>query len=239
MRYIFSMFFTLSTIALCALSNEQGILGNDLKEDQITISSELPQENTVLPVSELECRRRHLHHIRGHGCQNRNESQAVYASFSTSETVEVSAGSSIPFSTTSAISKNGIQLAAGGQIFISQPGDYFINFGASVFLGVPTTISSIPTVFSNQIALSLDGVFPQPGTNIAIINSGPATGYLTSASTILSVENASPEQPAVLSVVNNSTVVGSVLPLGSVLRDVVAYITINRLNDLTTQNVDK
>ncbi len=220
MKYIFSIFFTLSTLTLCALSGGQGILGTYLQDDRITIPDEVHQENHTLPVNEIEFRRHHSSSgHRNHKNQNRNE--AVYGSFSTTQSVAVDAGSSIAFSTTDAVSENGIQLSAEGQILISQPGDYLVSFGAAV-------LNVMEPASANRIALSLNGVFPVIGTNIDV----NSFGTIGSASTILHIGNVSLEQPATLAIVNNSTFVGSSFILGSsTTGDVSAYLSIDKLSE--------
>lgn len=127
--------------------------------------------------------------------------------------VIVAPGSPIIFDQTS-VTKDNVKLRNDGQILVTEPGDYVVNFGVAGFSFEPL-----------QFALVLNGRI-QPSSTI----SGPADGELTSASTILHIPVASAGNPSILSVINNGQ---EDLTLdGSVENSVAAFINIESLRRL-------
>lgn len=210
-----NMFFALmmaTSSLLCAVSNE-------------SISN---LENIMQPLEEIE-NRCPCHHRRHRKCDAEERCNdnccptsiaVAYGNFYTEDVgvipgaliaLPIAPGENVILNQQSPATTNNLILLPTGGIQITQPGDYVVSFGLSG--------NSSSTV---EIALSLDGDFPQPGSNISFPS---GLDQLVSASTIVRVPFANSVVPAILSLVNNGS---SDIFLSSEAGDsVTAFITID------------
>lgn len=222
MKKIFFALIMASSAFLCAQSFEQtsSLDSLDRLQQNNQGSSELNIKNLESSRSKKDCRCEGKRDKKEKKCPPAPPKEMkIYGSFFTTDDATVDPGAPIVFNQAS-IAIRGVTLNPGGIILLTRPGDYLVRFGASA----DGEDSSNP-----HVALALNGVFPQPGSNFTLNNiTGTALG-LTGASTIIHVPPSS--IPATLTLVNaDDTLDFTLNPLTE--GDVSAFLTIERLNNL-------
>lgn len=210
MKNLFFIIFMTSATALFALSNEPLL---DHCDDSIQLLQSDLSKSSPLPSQQLESkmRRHRRHHSSSHKMVDGLAYGSFYRSASSSESISIAPVAVIPLTNTTVGREVFLQ---NGSVLITQAGDYLVDFGVS-----------LERFTSGRIALALNGVFPQPGSNITISEASAAG--LTTATTIVRVETV----PAILSLVNNGTDL-IVVTTDSSTADVVAFITVEQLSRL-------